>query len=72
LAITLRNQRALLQKYNIRIVVYPDWVEIKGKIATQTVNKTEKKKTARIICSSGGSGKGSDFTGGFERLSWRT
>jgi hypothetical protein len=48
---TLRNQRALLQKFNIRVVVYPDRVEIKGAIPTQILDNTEKQKTARIICS---------------------
>jgi site-specific DNA recombinase len=48
---TKKSQRALLQKFNIRVIVYPDRVEIKGAIPTQILDKTDKEKTARIICS---------------------
>jgi hypothetical protein len=41
---TLRSQRDLLQKFNIRVVVYPDRVEIKGAIPTQILDKAEKGK----------------------------
>lgn len=50
---TLRNQRALLQKFNIKVVVYPDRIEIKGAIPTQILDKKVKEKTARITCSVG-------------------
>jgi hypothetical protein len=64
---TKNSQRALLQKFNIRVVVYPDRVEIKGAIPTQILDKTEKEKTARIICSPS-RGKGRVFLGGLARI----
>ena len=39
-----RTQRAILQKFNIRVIVYPERVEIKGTIPTQILDKTNKKK----------------------------
>jgi hypothetical protein len=46
-----RTQRALLQKFNIRVIVYPKRLEIKGTIPTQILDKTDKEGTARIITS---------------------
>lgn len=48
-----RNQRSILQKFNIRVIVYPERVEIKGTIPTQVLDKTykEENKTAPIIIS---------------------
>ena len=48
-----RNQRAILQMFNIRVIVYPERVEIKGTIPTQILDKTDKEenKTAQIIIS---------------------
>ena len=48
-----RNQRAILQFFNIRVIVYPERVEIKGTIPTQILDKTNKEenKTAQIITS---------------------
>jgi hypothetical protein len=48
---TRKNQRALLQKFSIKVIVYPERVEIKGAIPTQILDKTDKEKTARIITS---------------------
>jgi len=49
----MRNQRAILQFFNIRVIVYPGLVEIKGAIPTQILDKTKKEgnKTAQIITS---------------------
>ncbi len=46
-----RNERAILQLFNIRVIVYPERVEIKGAIPTQILNKTNKEETAPIITS---------------------
>jgi hypothetical protein len=46
-----KSQRDILQKFNIRVIVYPERVEIKGMIPTQILDKTNKEKTARIITS---------------------
>ena len=46
-----RTQRALLQKFSIKVIVYPERVEIKGMIPTQILDKTEKEETAPIITS---------------------
>ena len=62
-----RNQRAILQLFNIRIIVYPERVEIKGTIPTQILDKTDKEenKTAQIITSpSLGKGGGNKFSEG--------
>jgi site-specific DNA recombinase len=50
---TKSAQRAILQRFNIRVIVYPERVEIKGTIPTQILDKTNKneKETARIITS---------------------
>jgi RNA polymerase-binding transcription factor DksA len=47
----LRNQRAILQKFNIRVIIYPEHVEIQGTIPTQILDKVDKEKTAPIISS---------------------
>jgi hypothetical protein len=65
---TKKSQRALLQKFNIRVVVYPDRVEIKGAIPTQILDKTDKEKTARIICSPSRGEGGRFFERGFAPL----
>jgi hypothetical protein len=67
LTTTLRNHRALLQKFNIRVIVYPDRVEIKGGIPTQILDKTDKEKTAWIICSPC---RGREGVGGWVPFSW--
>jgi len=49
-----RNMRAILQLFNIRVLVYPERVEIKGTIPTQFLDRTTKKEepeTALIISS---------------------
>jgi hypothetical protein len=48
-----RNQRAILQLFNIRVIVYPERAEIKGTIPTQILDKTNKEEnqTAPIITS---------------------
>jgi hypothetical protein len=46
-----RTQRAILQKFSIRVIVYPQRVEIKGTIPTQILDKTDKEETAPIITS---------------------
>jgi len=48
-----RNMRAILQLFNIRVLVYPERVEIKGTIPTQVLELSTKKKTqtAPIISS---------------------
>jgi len=48
---TLRTQRAILQQFHIKVIVYPERVEIKGTIPTQILDKTDKEKTAPIITS---------------------
>ena len=39
---TQRSQMAILQKFSIRVIVYPNRVEIKGAIPTQILDKTNK------------------------------
>ncbi|OGO21400.1 MAG: hypothetical protein A2144_00335 [Chloroflexi bacterium RBG_16_50_9] len=59
-------QRAILQQFKVKVIVYSDLVEIKGTITTQIVDKADKNKeekcTAPIIDSTslrkGGGGKG--------------
>ena len=38
------NQRAILQFFNIRVIVYPERVEIKGTIPTQILDKINKER----------------------------
>jgi len=47
---TTKSQRAILRRFNIRVIVYPEHVEIKGTIPTQILDNTNKneKETARI------------------------
>ena len=47
------NQRAILQFFNIRVIVNPERIEIKGTIPTQILDKINKegKETAPIITS---------------------
>jgi site-specific DNA recombinase len=46
-----RNMRAILQLFNIKVLVFPERVEIKGTIPTQVLDKTTKEEpeTAPII-----------------------
>jgi hypothetical protein len=48
-----RNLRAILQLFNIRVLVYPERVQIKGTIPTQVLDKSaqEELDTAPIISS---------------------
>jgi hypothetical protein len=47
-----RNKRAILQFFNIKVIVYPERVEVKGSIPTQMLDKMGKEdKTAPIITS---------------------
>ena len=48
-----RNMRAILRLFNIRVLVFPERVEIKGTIPPQVLNKTTKEEpeTALIISS---------------------
>ena len=41
---TKRNMRAILQLFNIRVLVYPERIEIKGTIPTQFLDRTTKKE----------------------------
>jgi site-specific DNA recombinase len=61
-----RNQRALLQKFNIKVIVYPNRLVIKGAIPTQILDKAKKEDTARII-SSASRGKGRSLLRGLAR-----
>jgi len=47
------NMRAILQLFNIKVIVYPERVEIKGTIPTQVLDKStrEEPDTALIISS---------------------
>jgi len=47
------HQRTILQRFNVKVIVYPERVEIKGTIPTQTLDKTNKEgnETALIITS---------------------
>jgi hypothetical protein len=53
-----RNMRAILQLFNIRVLVYPERVEIKGTIPTQVIDKTVKEEPepepALVISLAGG------------------
>jgi len=46
-----RTRRDILKKFNIRVIVYPERVEIKGTIPTQILDKNNKEVTAPIITS---------------------
>ncbi len=48
-----RNMRAILQLFNIKVLVYPQRVEIKGAIPTQVLDKPtgDEPETALIISS---------------------
>ena len=39
-----RNIRAILQLFNIRVIVYPERIEIKGTIPTQILDKKAKEE----------------------------
>jgi len=56
----MRNQRDILQLFNIKAVVYPERVEITGTIPTQIPDNTHKEgnKTAPIISSLSHRGRG--------------
>ena len=49
----LRNKRAILQMFNIKVIVYPERVEVKEAIPIQLLEKTNKREseTAQIIIS---------------------
>jgi len=56
----MRNQRDILQLFNIKAIVYPERVEITGTIPTQILDKKNKEenKTAPIITSLSHRGRG--------------
>ena len=49
----IRHRRAILQLFNIKVIVYPERIEIRGTIPSQVLDKTVKKElgTAPIISS---------------------
>lgn len=49
----IRNRRAILQLFNIKVLVYPERVEIKGIVPSQVIDKASKKEfiTAQAISS---------------------
>jgi site-specific DNA recombinase len=56
------HQRTILQRFNVKVIVYPNRVVIKGTIPTQVLDKTDKQEedTAPIITSAY-QGKGVEF-----------
>ena len=50
----IKNMRALLQLFDIKVLVYPERIEIKGTIPTQVLERITKEEpvTAPIISSS--------------------
>ena len=57
--IITRNMRAIMQLFNIKVLVYPERVEIQGAIPTQVLGKsTEEEPGTALIISSPSLGKG--------------